>query len=168
VLASAGLAWLARRLDALALAVTAVPTTLVVNRLLKELLHRQPPDGPLLLFPSGSPPRRPGPGAPSPGWPQGSWPPWAPLAWLASGFLAALGAARLAGLRVPGRPGRRSPGRDVHYYLTDVLAGAATGLVVTLAIALAITARWRTGRARVTRPGAIDPLGGDLTDRTRT
>jgi membrane-associated phospholipid phosphatase len=155
VLASAGLAWLARRLDALALAVTAVPTTLVVNRLLKEVVHRQPPDGPLLLFPSGhlamvaaavltavlvvrvtAPPRAR----------------WA-VAWLAGGFLAVLGAARLA---------------ETVHYLTDVLAGAATGLAVTLAAALAITAGWRTRRARVTRPSGIDPLGGDLTDRTRT
>ena len=156
VLASAGLAWRARRLDAMALAITAVPTALVVNRLLKEIVHRQPPDGPLLLFPSGhlamtaaavltavlvvrvtaAPPgaRR-------------------AVAWLAGGFLAALGAARLA---------------EMIHYLTDVLAGGATGLVVTLAIALAITAGWRTGWARVTRPGGIDPGEGDLTDQTRT
>jgi membrane-associated phospholipid phosphatase len=157
VLASAGLAWRARRLDAMALAITAVPTTLVVNRLLKEVVHRQPPDGPLLLFPSGhlamaaaavltavlvvrvtaAPPgaRR-------------------AVAWLAGGFLAALGATRLA---------------ETIHYLTDVLAGAATGLVVTLAIALAIMARWRTGWARVTRPAeGIDPHEGDLTDQTRT
>jgi membrane-associated phospholipid phosphatase len=134
VLASAGLAWLARRLDALVLAVTAVPTALVVNRLLKELVHRQPPDGPLLLFPSGhlamvsaavltavlvvrvTAPRRAR---------------WA-VAWLAGGFLAVLGAARLA---------------ETVHYLTDVLAGAATGLAVTLAAALVITAGWRTRRA---------------------
>ena len=77
---------------------------------------------------------------------------WA-AAWLALGFLAALGAARLA---------------ETVHYLTDVLAGAATGLAVTLAAARAITAGWRTRRARVTRPSGIDPLGGDLTDRTRT
>ena len=156
VLASAGLAWLARRLDALALAVTAVPTTGVVNTLLKEIVHRQPPDGPLLLFPSGhlavaaaavltavlvvrvtaAPPgaRR-------------------AVAWLASGFLAALGAARLA---------------ETVHYLIDVLAGAATGLVVTLAAALAITAGWRNRRARVTRPRGIDPIGGGSMDRTGT
>jgi parallel beta-helix repeat protein len=84
----------------MALAVTAVPTTLVVNRLLKEVVHRQPPDSPLLLFPSGhlamaaaavltavlvvrvaaapSGARR-------------------AVAWLAGGFLAALAAARQAG-----------------------------------------------------------------------
>jgi membrane-associated phospholipid phosphatase len=155
-LASVGLAWLARRLDALALAVTAVPTTLVVNRLLKEVVHRQPPDGPLLLFPSGhlavaaaavltavlvvrvtaAPPgaRR-------------------AVAWLASGFLAALAVARLA---------------ETIHYLTDVLAGAATGLAITLAAVLGITAGWRTRRAQMTRPCGIDPLGGDLTDRART
>ena len=55
------------------------------------------------------------------------------VAWLASGFLAALGAARLA---------------ETVHYLTDVLAGAATGLAVTLAAALGITAGWRTRRAR--------------------
>jgi membrane-associated phospholipid phosphatase len=156
VLASACLAWLARRLDAVVLAVTAVPATLVVNRLLKEVVHRQPPDGPLLLFPSGHLAmgaaavltavlvvRVTG----------------APLrarhavAWLACGFLAVLGAARLT---------------ETVHYLTDLLAGAATGLVVTLAAALAITVGWRTGRSRVARPGAVDPLGGDLTDPTGT
>lgn len=156
VLASAGLAWRARRLDAMALAITAVPTTLVVNRLLKEVVHRQPPDGPLLLFPSGHLAMAAAavltavlvvrvtavpPGARR------------AVAWLAGGFLAALGAARLA---------------EMIHYLTDVLAGGATGLVVTLAIALAITAGWRTGWARVTRPGGIDPGEGDLTDQTRT
>jgi membrane-associated phospholipid phosphatase len=155
-LASVGLAWLARRLDALVLAVTAVPTTLVVNRLLKEVVHRQPPEGPLLLFPSGhlamaaaavvtavlvvrvtaaSPRAR------------------RAVTWLASGFLAALAVARLA---------------ETIHYLTDVLAGAATGLAITLAAALGITAGWRTRRAQLTRPRGIDPLGGDLTDRTRT
>jgi undecaprenyl-diphosphatase len=156
VLVSAGLAWLARRLDALALAVTAVPTALVVNRLLKEVVHRQPPEGPLLLFPSGHLAMataavltavlvvR-----------VTTWPPGAKraVAWLASGFLTALATARLA---------------ETVHYLTDVLAGAATGLAVTLATALAITAGWRTRRARVTRPHGIDPLGGDLTDRTGT
>jgi membrane-associated phospholipid phosphatase len=156
VLASAGLAWLARRLDAMALAVIAVPATLVVKTLLKELVHRQPPDGPELLFPSGhlavaaaavltavlvvrvtaAPP-----GA------------RCAVAWLAGGLLAALVAARLA---------------ETVHYLTDLLAGAATGLAVTLGTALAITAGWRTGRGRVTRPDGIDPLEGDLTDRTMT
>jgi len=128
----------------------------VVNRLLKEVVHRQPPDGPLLLFPSGHLAMAAAavltavlvvrvtavpPGARR------------AVAWLAGGFLAALGAARLA---------------EMIHYLTDVLAGGATGLVVTLAIALAITAGWRTGWARVTRPGGIDPGEGDLTDQTRT
>jgi membrane-associated phospholipid phosphatase len=117
-------------------------------------VHRQPPDGPLLLFPSGhlalaaaavltavlvvrvtaSPGAR------------------RVVAWLASGFLAVLGTARLA---------------ETVHYLTDVLAGAATGLAVTLTAALAITAGWRA-RARLTRPHGTDPLAGDLTDRSGT
>jgi membrane-associated phospholipid phosphatase len=129
VLASVGLAWLAKRLDAMALAVTAVPATLVVNALLKPLVHRQRPDSSELLFPSGhlavaaaavltavlvlrvsaaSPRSR------------------CAVGWLASGFLAGVGAARLA---------------ETVHYLTDVLAGAATGLAVTLAAALVIAGR---------------------------
>jgi membrane-associated phospholipid phosphatase len=155
VLASAALAWLTRRLDALVLAVTAVPTTLVVNRLLKEVVHRQPPAGPLLLFPSGHLAMAAAAVVTAALVVRVTAAPRArrAAAWLGGGFLAALGVARLA---------------ETIHYLTDVLAGAATGLAVTLVAAIAVTAGWRTRRAHMTRPRGVDPLGGDLTDRTRT
>jgi membrane-associated phospholipid phosphatase len=46
-------AWRARRGDAALLALVAVPGTLAVELLLKQLVHRQRPGGDALLFPSG-------------------------------------------------------------------------------------------------------------------
>ena len=126
--AGAAQAWLADRWDALVLALVAVPSTLCVKTVLKQLVHRQWPGGPDLLYPSGhlalaaaaalvavlvarvvrtsSPVRRLVP-------------------WLAGGYVLLITIARLV--------------EEVHS-LTDLLGGAATGLLVTLGAALWITA----------------------------
>jgi membrane-associated phospholipid phosphatase len=126
--AGAAQAWLADWWDALVLALVAVPGTLCVNAVLKQLVHRQWPGGPELLYPSGhlalataaalvavlvarvvrtsSHVRR-------------------LVAWLAGGYVLVIAVARLV--------------EEVHS-LTDLLGGAATGLLVTLGAALGITA----------------------------
>jgi membrane-associated phospholipid phosphatase len=126
--AGAAQAWLVDRWDALVLALVAVPSTLCVKNVLKQLVHRQWPGGPELLYPSGhlalataaalvavlvarvvrtsSPVRRLVP-------------------WLAGGYVLLITIARLV--------------EEVHS-LTDLLGGAATGLLVTLGAALGITA----------------------------
>jgi membrane-associated phospholipid phosphatase len=134
VLASAGMAWRVKRWDAMALALVAAPASLIVEVLLKQLVHRQRPDGGAsLLYPSGhvavataaaltavlvvrvalvSPRTR------------------AIVAWLAGGFVVAAGAARLV--------------QTIHY-VTDVLGGAATGVFVTAGLAWVITAGCQAG-----------------------
>jgi membrane-associated phospholipid phosphatase len=133
--AGAVAAWLADRRDAVVLALVAVPGTLCVKTALKQLVHRQWPGGPELLYPSGhlalaaaaalvavlvvrvvrtsSHVRR-------------------LVAWLAGGYVLVITVARLI--------------EEVHS-LTDLLGGAATGLLVTLGAALGITA-WSGRRAR--------------------
>jgi membrane-associated phospholipid phosphatase len=127
-MAGAAQAWLADRWDALVLALVAVPSTLCVKTVLKQLVHRQWPGGLELLYPSGHlalataaalvavlvvrvvrtslPVRRLVP-------------------WLAGGYLLLTTIARLV--------------EEVHS-LTDLLGGGATGLLVTLGAALGITA----------------------------
>jgi membrane-associated phospholipid phosphatase len=126
--AGAAAAWLADRWDALVLALVAVPGTLCVKIVLKQLVHRQWPGGPELLYPSGhlalataaalvavlvarvvrtSPHVR------------------RLVVWLAGGYVLVITVARLV--------------QEVHS-LTDLLGGAATGLLVTLGAALGITA----------------------------
>jgi membrane-associated phospholipid phosphatase len=126
--AGAAAAWLADRWDALVLALVAIPSTLCVKTVLKQLVHRQWPGGPELLYPSGhlalataaalvavlvvrvvhtsSHARRLVP-------------------WLAGGYVLVVAVARLV--------------EEVHS-LTDLLGGDATGLLVTLGAALGITA----------------------------
>ena len=126
--AGAAAAWLAGRWDALVLALVAVPSTLCVKTVLKQLVHRQWPGGPELLYPSGhlalataaalvavlvvrvvrtsSHVRR-------------------LVTWLAGGYVLVIAGARLV--------------EEVHS-LTDLLGGIATGLLVTLGVALGITA----------------------------
>jgi len=126
--AGAAAAWLAGRWDALVLALVAVPSTLCVKTVLKQLIHRQWPGGPELLYPSGhlalataaalvavlvvrvvrtsSHVRR-------------------LVTWLAGGYVLVIAGARLV--------------EEVHS-LTDLLGGIATGLLVTLGVALGITA----------------------------
>jgi hypothetical protein len=52
-LASAAQAWRVRRWDAVVLALVAAPGTLVTELMLKQVVHRQRPDGAALLYPSG-------------------------------------------------------------------------------------------------------------------
>ena len=53
IVAGAAVAWLARRRDAVALALMAAPATLAAELLLKRLVHRRWNGDPALLFPSG-------------------------------------------------------------------------------------------------------------------
>lgn len=137
VLTSAALAWLVGRWDAVVLALIAIPGTLGVQVLLKQLVHRQRPGGPALVYPSGhlavataaavtlvlvlrvtpAPPRT-----------------RVVVALLAGSYVLVIATARLV---------------ETVHFLTDVLGGVAAGIVVTLAAALAITA-W----SRQRRPNA--------------
>jgi len=128
MLASTALAWRVGRWDAIILALIAVPGALGVEIVLKQLVHRQRPGGPDLVYPSG--------------------------------HLAVASAACLTlvlVLRVTTAPSRTrvavvslvvgavlviAAARLVEtvHFLTDVLGGAATGIVVTVGAALAITA----------------------------
>jgi membrane-associated phospholipid phosphatase len=128
------LGWLVRRRDLMVLALVVPPTTLALEVLLKRLVHRQWEGGPALLFPSGhvamataaaliavlvcrvTGVRRRARLA---------------VAWLAGGYVLAVAVARLV---------------ETVHPLTDVLGGAATGLVVTLGGALVIT--WCAGTTR--------------------
>jgi membrane-associated phospholipid phosphatase len=126
--AGAALAWRAKRRDAAVLALVAVPTTVVVEVLLKRLVHRQWPGGPALVFPSGHLAVataaaltavlvvRVAPVAPRAR---------VVVAWLAGGFVLVIAAARLV---------------ETVHSLSDLVGGGATGLVATLGAALVITA----------------------------
>lgn len=140
VLASIAAAWWRRRWDAAFLALLAAPASLVVELLVKEIVHRQRPDGgPALLYPSGhvalataaavtivvvlratqaSARTRTG------------------VAWLAGLFVIAIGAARLV--------------QTVHY-VTDVVGGAALGLAVSCSTVLIIAVLSRSGPFAVPR-----------------
>jgi undecaprenyl-diphosphatase len=146
VLACAVLAWRAKRWDAVVLALGAAPSTLAIEQLLKQVVHRQRPDGgESLLYPSGhvaaataaavtavlvfraalvSPRTR------------------VRVAWLAGLLVVVVAAARLV--------------QTVHY-VTDVVGGVALGLAVTCWAALAITAATRSGLLMAARPR---PCGG--------
>jgi undecaprenyl-diphosphatase len=134
-LAAAAIAWRVKRWDAVVLALLAAPGALAMELLLKQLVHRQRPDGGgSLLFPSGhvavatavaltvvlvlrateAPPRR-----------------RARAAWLAGCLVLVIAVARLV--------------QTVHY-VTDVVGGAALGFSVTCWAALAISAGCRCGR----------------------
>jgi membrane-associated phospholipid phosphatase len=133
VLACAALAWRVKRWDAVVLALLATPGALVIEMLLKQVVHRQRPDGgEALLYPSGhvatasaaavtavlvlratrAPPRT-----------------RVLVAWLAGGLVVVIAAARLV--------------QTVHY-VTDVVGGAALGLAVTCWAALVVTAGRRS------------------------
>jgi membrane-associated phospholipid phosphatase len=127
MVAGAALAWLARRRDAVVLALAAAPATFLVEVLLKRLVHRQWPGGPALVFPSGHLAvataaaltavlvLRVAPVAPRTR---------LVVAWLAGGFVLLIAVARLV---------------ETVHSLTDLVGGGATGAVVTLGAALAIT-----------------------------
>jgi membrane-associated phospholipid phosphatase len=128
MLAGAAVAWLVGRRDAVLLALIAVPGALGVEILLKQLVHRQRPGGPDLVYPSGHlalavaafltlllvlrvtavPPRT-----------------RMVVVTLAGGYVLVVAVARLV---------------ETVHFLTDVVGGAATGIVVALGAALAITA----------------------------
>jgi membrane-associated phospholipid phosphatase len=128
MVAGAALGWLARRRDLMALALAAVPLTLAVEILLKRLVHRQWEGDPALLFPSGHAAIaiaaaltavvavRVVPVAPSAR---------LAVACLTGSYALAIAVARLV---------------ETVHPLTDVLGGAATGVMVTLGGALALTA----------------------------
>jgi undecaprenyl-diphosphatase len=131
-LAGAASAWRAERWDAMVLALVAAPGALAVELVLKQVVHRQRPDGgAALLYPSGhvavataaavslvlvlraTPARRRT---------------RMRVAWLTGWSVAVVAAARLV---------------ETVHYVTDVVGGAAVGSAVTCWAALAITARWR-------------------------
>jgi membrane-associated phospholipid phosphatase len=128
MVAGAALGWLARRRDLMALALAAVPLTLAVEILLKRLVHRQWEGDPALIFPSGHVAIaiaaaltavvavRVVPVAPSAR---------LAVACLTGSYALAIAVARLV---------------ETVHPLTDVLGGAATGVMVTLGGALALTA----------------------------
>ncbi|MCE3553471.1 phosphatase PAP2 family protein [Pseudonocardia sp. RS11V-5] len=140
VLASIAASWWRRRWDAALLALLAAPASLVVELLVKEIVHRQRPDGGTsLLYPSGhvalataaavtvvvalratraSARTRTG------------------VAWLAGFLVIAIGAARLV--------------QTVHY-VTDVVGGAALGLAVSCSTVLIIAALSRSGSSAAVR-----------------
>jgi membrane-associated phospholipid phosphatase len=152
VVVGAALAWRFKRWDAVVLALAAAPAALAIELFLKQLVHRQRPDGSgSLLYPSGhvavataaamtvvlvlratqAPPRT-----------------RVRVAWLAAWLVLVIAAARLV--------------QTVHY-VTDVVGGAAVGLAVTCWAALAITAVRRLCAHMVARshlpgePGASRP-----------
>jgi membrane-associated phospholipid phosphatase len=134
MVAGAGLAWRAGRRDAVVLALAAAPATLAAELLLKRLVHRQWYGEPALLFPSGHVAVATATAltallvlrvVPTP-------PPARVAECLAGGFVVLIALARLV---------------ETVHSLTDVVAGVATGLVVTLGAALAIAA-WYRERAR--------------------
>ena len=141
MVAAAVLGWLVGRRDLAVLALAAPPVTLAVEVLLKRLVHRQWEGDPDLLFPSGHlavatavallavlaarvAPVRP--------------PTRLVVAWLAGGYVVAITVARLV---------------ETVHSLTDLVGGAATGLVVTLGTALALTAGSGHLPGRAGRPG---------------
>jgi membrane-associated phospholipid phosphatase len=120
--------WRAKRRDLIVLALVALPATFAVELLLKQLVHRQWEGGPALVFPSGHAAMATAvavtavlavrvthvaPRARR------------AVAWLTIGYALAIAVARLV---------------ETVHPLTDVLGGVATGLVVTLGAALALTA----------------------------
>jgi membrane-associated phospholipid phosphatase len=128
VVAGAALGWLVGRWDLAVLALAAPLITLAAEILLKRLVHRQWEGGPALLFPSGHVAvatamaltavlaARVTPASPRTR---------LVVTWLAGGYVLAIAVARLV---------------ETVHSLTDLLGGGATGLVVTLGTALAVTA----------------------------
>jgi membrane-associated phospholipid phosphatase len=128
MVAGAALGWLVRRLDLIVLALAAVPLTLVVEILLKRLVHRQWEGDPALLFPSGHAAMATAVALTAVlafrVAPVGHRARLA-VACLTVGYVLAIAVARLV---------------ETVHPLTDVLGGIATGLVVPLGAALALTA----------------------------
>jgi membrane-associated phospholipid phosphatase len=131
--ACAVLAWWAKRRDLMALALVSLPATFAVEVLLKQLVHRQWDGGPELIFPSGHAAMG--------------------TAVALSAVLAirvapvALGARLAAACATVSYALAIAVARLVEtvHPLTDVLGGVATGLAVTLGVALVLTALSRPG-----------------------
>jgi undecaprenyl-diphosphatase len=131
MLTAAAAAWRAERRDAVLLALAAAPAALTAEFLLKRLVYRQWPGGSVPLFPSGHltvatatavtavlvvrlmPVAHRKRLA---------------VALVGAGYALLMGAARLV---------------ETVHFVTDVLGGVATGLAVTLGVALVITAGTR-------------------------
>ena len=145
MVAGAVFAWLAGRRDAVVLALSAAPATLAAELLLKELVHRQRQGDPDLLFPSGH------------------------VAVATAATVTAVLVLRV----VPVSPRVAAPRAVVAvsrlvetvHSLTDVVGGGATGLVMTLGAASAISASFRRAHVRAssgassrstTRPSPAD------------
>jgi membrane-associated phospholipid phosphatase len=128
MLTAASAAWRAGRRDAAVLALTAAPAALAAELLLKRLVHRQWPDGSGGMFPSGH--VAVGTAAALTVVLIVRLMPVAPRTRLAvasvgAGYVLLMGVARLV---------------ETVHSLTDLLGGVATGLAVTLGVALVITA----------------------------
>ncbi|MGY1831179.1 phosphatase PAP2 family protein [Geodermatophilus sp. SYSU D01180] len=133
------LAWRAKQWDAVALALVVPPATLVVELLLKQIVHRQRPEGVALLYPSGHVAVATAAALTTvlvvratPASSRAK----ARVAWVAGSAVVVVAAARLV--------------QTVHY-VTDVVGGAALGLAVTCWAVLAITTVWRSGPLGVPR-----------------
>jgi undecaprenyl-diphosphatase len=130
MLACAALAWRVGRRDAVILALVAVPGALGVEIVLKQVVHRQRPGGPALVYPSG---HLVVASAACLTLVLVLWVTTAPsrarvaVVVMAVGAVLVIAAARLV---------------ETVHFLTDVLGGVATGIVVTVGAALAITI-WR-------------------------
>jgi membrane-associated phospholipid phosphatase len=141
-------AWVADRWDALVLALVTVPSTLFAKTMLKQLVHRQWPGGPELLYPSGHLALATAAAlvavivvrvVRTSSHVRGLVP------WLAGAYVLVIAVARLV--------------EEVHS-LTDLLGGGATGLLVTLGAALGITA-WsgRESRGHLQLPPPVQDHG---------
>jgi len=147
MVAGAVLAWLAGRRDAAVLAVAAAPLTLLVGSLLKDLVHRQWNGDPNLLFPSGH------------------------VAVTTAAAMTAVLVARVLPVSRDVRVATACVGGvcvlvvavarlvETVHSMSDVVGGAATGLVVTLGAALAITVWW-SRHDRLGRPAVVPSRSG--------
>jgi membrane-associated phospholipid phosphatase len=133
VLACAALAWRVKRWDAVALALVAAPGTLVIELLLKQVVHRQGPySGAALLYPSGHVAVATAAAVTAVLVARATLAPTRTImriAWLAGWLVVVTATARLV--------------QTVHY-VTDVIGGAALGLAVSCWAALAITVGCRS------------------------
>lgn len=146
IVAGATVAWRAGRRDAVVLAISAVPATLLAEVVLKQLVHRQWNGDPDLIFPSGH------------------------VAVTAAAAMTAVLLVRVVPAAAPIRVVAAYAGGvavllvaaarlvETVHSVTDVVGGAITGLVVTLGSASAITAWFGRPHRRASSGG---PVGSD-------
>jgi membrane-associated phospholipid phosphatase len=127
MLACAFVAWRAARRDAILLALAVVPAAFAADVLLKQFVRRQWHGGSAFIFPAGHPAVATAAAVAAtlifrvaPVTPRTRL----PVALLGGGYVVLVGAARLV---------------ETVHSLTDVLGGLATGVAMTLGLALAIT-----------------------------